>query len=60
MPTFAIIEVEDGLMIVEVLPGQLPEEAALSEGGQLVDPGPYDSYENAVDALDQLQEAEEE
>ena len=44
--------------IIEVLPGQTPEDAALSAGGQLVDAGPYDSYDEANDALDQLEELE--
>lgn len=52
---FAIIEVEDGLTVIQVTPGQSPEDAALAEGGLLVDPGPYDSYEEANEALDQLE-----
>jgi hypothetical protein len=45
--------------IVQVAAGQSPEDAALSEGGTLVDPGPYDSYEEANDALDQFEELED-
>ena len=60
MNNFAIIEVPDGLIVIEVALGQSPEDAAISEGGSLVDPGPYDSYEDANDALDQLEEADEE
>ena len=56
---FAIIEVEDGLTIVQVAPGQSPEDAALAEGGVLVDPGPYDSYEEASEARDQLEVEDE-
>jgi hypothetical protein len=55
MPSFAIIEVDDGFEVIEVLPGQSAEDAAAAEGGVLVDPGPYSSYENANDALDQLE-----
>ena len=55
MEYFAIIEVDDGFEIVEVLPGQLAEDAAASEGGVLVDPGPYRSYDEATDALDQME-----
>jgi hypothetical protein len=51
MVDFAIIEVEDGLTVVELQPGQDPEDAAVSNGGVLVDPGPYPSYEEAMDAL---------
>lgn len=51
MVDFAIIELEDGLTVVELQPGQDPEDAAASSGGVLVDPGPYPSYEEAMDAL---------
>ena len=56
---FAIIEVEDGLTIMQVAPGQSPDDAALAEGGELIDPGPYDSYEEANEALDQLEMEDE-
>jgi hypothetical protein len=59
MVSFAIIEVDDGYTVIQVAPGQSPEDAALSEGGALVDPGPYDSYEDANDALDQFEAADE-
>jgi hypothetical protein len=59
MPQFIIIELEDGLMVVELLPGQQPEEAAAAGGGMLVDPGPYSSFEEADDALMELQEEAE-
>jgi tRNA-splicing ligase RtcB len=49
-----------GLTIVEVMPEQSPEDAALAGGGALIDPGPYDSYEEATDALDQLEQEDEE
>ena len=54
MSSFAIVEVENGFEVVEYLPDQMPEDAAAIAGGQLVDPGPYDSYQAAKDALDQL------
>ena len=60
MISFAVIEVEDGFTVVEVLEGQSAEDAALGEGGVLVDPGPYTSYEEACDALDLLEGEEEE
>ena len=56
MASFAIIEVEDGLTVTEVLPGQSADDAAASEGGVLVDPGPFESYEEAMDALTNLEE----
>jgi hypothetical protein len=60
MPEFAIIELDDGLMVVELQPGQKPEDAAASQGGTIVDAGPYSSYEEANDALVILQTEDEE
>jgi len=58
---FAIIELPDGLTIAEVRPGQQPEDVALSQGGVLIDPGPFTTYEQALDALEELElEGEEE
>jgi hypothetical protein len=51
MIRFAIIEMPDGLTVKELLPGQSPEDAAASQGGVLIDPGPFASYEEANDAL---------
>jgi hypothetical protein len=60
MISFAVIAIEDGLTIVEIPAGESPEDAATSEGGVLVDPGPYHTYEEANDALDQLEIESEE
>jgi hypothetical protein len=60
MIDFAIIELEDGLTVVELPAGQSPEDVALSQGGTLVDPGPYPSFEEASDALTDLQYEDEE
>lgn len=60
MVAFAIIELEDGLTIIEVQVGQKPDDAAAVNGGVLVDPGPYASYEEANDALIDLQADDEE
>lgn len=51
MNQFAIIEVDDGLTVVEVHDFEQPEEAATREGGILVDPGPFETYEQACDAM---------
>ncbi len=59
MPTFVIIEVENGLTVVELLAGESPEEAAVRHGGLLVDAGPYHSYEDANEALLALPDKEE-
>ena len=55
MVSFAIIELENGLAVATVQPGQTPEEAATREKGILVDPGPYATYEEACDALCELE-----
>ena len=60
MVEFAIIELADGLTVVELEPGQKPKDAAATQGGVLVDPGPYASYEEANDALIELQADDEE
>jgi hypothetical protein len=59
MIQFAIIELADGLTVVELQPGQTAEDAAAGQGGVLVDPGPYPSYEEANDALIDLQAEDE-
>jgi hypothetical protein len=57
---FAIIEIDDGLSIVELQPGQPPEEVAAKQHGILVDAGPFATYEDACDALTELEGEEEE
>ncbi len=60
MVDFAIIELEDGLTVVELRAAESPEEAAARERGVLVDPGPYPTYEDACDALAELEGDDEE
>lgn len=60
MLRFSIIEIEDGLTIVELQPDQSPEDAAVVHAGVLIDPGPYASYEDANDALVNLRAQDEE
>jgi hypothetical protein len=55
MVRFAIVEVDDGLTVATVQPGQTPEDAAAESHGILVDPGPYGTYEEACDALSELE-----
>lgn len=55
MIQYAIIELEDGLTIIEVPPDQTVESVTASAGGVLIDPGLYSSYEDASDALANLQ-----
>jgi hypothetical protein len=52
---YCIIETEGGWTIAEVLPNQSAEEVAGQAGGAVIDPGPYDSYEEAGDALVSLE-----
>lgn len=55
MVSFAIVELDDGLTIATIQPGQSPEDAAAASHGILVDPGPYATYEEACDALSELE-----
>jgi len=55
MVSFAIVELDDGLTIATIQPGQSPEDAAMASHGILVDPGPYATYEEACDALSELE-----
>lgn len=56
MAAYCIIETDDGWTIVEHPAEITAEEAAHRQGGIVVDPGPFDSYEDACDALTGLQE----
>jgi hypothetical protein len=60
MVSFAIIELPDGMTVVEVQPGQAAEDVALAQGGVLVDPGPYPNYDEAYDAMVELKAEEDE
>lgn len=55
MPMYCIIETEDGSTIVEHPPEGTAADVALQLGGTVVDPGPYESYQEACDALEALQ-----
>lgn len=60
MPRYAIIETEAGLTIVEVPSGISLEDTALRYGGVVIDPGPYESYDEACDAMMGLKFEEDE
>lgn len=60
MTSYIIIEVADGLTAVELPVGQRPEEVAAAQGGTLIDEGPFATLEEAYDAIDNLEEEEEE
>jgi len=62
MTLFAIIETDAGLAVTEVETASQVEEAAIRQGGVVVDPGPYVTFEDAYDSMLELQreEADEE
>jgi hypothetical protein len=51
MHNFVIVETADGLSIIELSPGQSPDDAASACNGMLVNEDVYTSYEDAQDAL---------
>ena len=51
MRSYCIVELDDGLTIVEQPDATHPEDTALRAGGTLVDPGPYRNPDEAYDAL---------
>jgi len=60
MAQFAIIEVDEGLTVAECPAGLTPDAVAAGQGGVVVDPGPYPTYEEAYDALLALPAEDEE
>ena len=53
---YCILETEDGWTISEIPPHLTAVEAAAELGAVVIDPGPYDTYEEANDALAGLQD----
>ncbi len=60
MTRYIIVEVDEGLTITQVADNSTPTEAAENCGGQLIDPGPYESYEDAYDAMMAMEDEREE
>lgn len=60
MVSFAIIEVDDGLTIAAMESDETPEDVAARSRGVVVDAGPYATYEEAADALAELEGEDEE
>lgn len=57
MATFySVIELENGLTIVPLAPGESAQAAAARRRGLVVDPGPYRTYLDAYEALLHLTE----
>lgn len=60
MAHYEVVETDEGLSVVEIEPGATPEEAASRRGAILIDPGPYEGYDEACDALTALKRDETE
>ena len=54
--SYCILEIDNGLLVAERPDGTTAEEAALRRGATLVDPGPYESFDEACEALEGLQQ----
>ena len=59
MNRFIVIEVEDGMTVVELPAGENPTDVAYANNGYLADEQVYDSYDQAYDALIELSEDED-
>lgn len=53
---YCILETDDGWTIADMPPEGTAQELAGELGATVIDPGPYDSYDDADDALVSLQE----
>ena len=51
MTDFCIVETNDGMTIAEIYEGASAEDAAEREGGTLIEAGPFANYDDAYDAL---------
>jgi len=51
---FIIVENDSGLSVVQVSPGETHEDAAVRNQAVVVDSGPYHSYEQAYEAMQQV------
>ena len=60
MSEFAIIETDDGLLVAVIEPGLTAQDTAVKLGGAVIDPGPYKTFDDANDALQDLAQLAEE
>ncbi len=60
MVKYELVEIDEGLTVIEIPPGMSCEEAARQQSGLVIDPGPYTSYEDAYEALMALKLDEDE
>ena len=58
--SFIIVEVEDGFIVVELPQGAIPAGAAAEVGGMIADEGPFATFEEATDAIADLEETADE
>ena len=56
---FIVIELDNGFAVASVTSDADPAEVAASQGGTLVDPGPFRDLEEANDAIAALQPEEQ-
>ena len=56
MSEYIVVENDDGLLVVGVAENQTKEQAALANGGVIIDEGPYDTYDEAYDAMQLIPE----
>lgn len=59
MPQFAIIETEDGMTVAAIPPALSAEDVARQRAAVVIDPGPYQTYEEAYDALLAFRDADD-
>jgi hypothetical protein len=48
---FIVIENDSGLLVAQVNDTESNENAAVRQAGVIVDPGPYQSFDDAYDAM---------
>ncbi len=60
MTQFAVIETDFGLAVMRIPADATAEDVAAQQGGCVVDPGPFDSYDDAYDAMLAIPDEEEE
>ena len=51
MSHFIVIETDDGLQVASVDPNETPADAAIRNGGVIVDSSAYSTHDDAYDAM---------
>jgi hypothetical protein len=60
MTQYEIVETYEGLEVAEIPTGMTPGEAARRCRGSVIDPGPYESFDEAYDVMMSLKLGEDE